>query len=196
MASRLLLDDGRTAFLKGMSGDHPFAPQYADEITVTSALPDGVGPRVLWWATPDDSAGWWWLCLEDIPGTVPVLSPQAADTVKALAAVEQAGRLLLRDIGTAHRSPDRDPGRGTGPVDRRPEERLTGDGLGRAAHLGIVQQAIRDKLLDKLPAQGPGGDGGGHAVVPFWRVSASAVVMALIVGWSTKRPLTEAVRVA
>ncbi|MFI1887223.1 phosphotransferase family protein [Streptomyces jumonjinensis] len=94
VASRLLLEDGRRVFVKGMSGDHPFAPQYADEIAVTSVLPDGVGPRALWWATPEDSSGWWWLCLEDIPGTVPVLSPDSADTVMALAAVEQAGKLL------------------------------------------------------------------------------------------------------
>ncbi|WP_327255439.1 phosphotransferase family protein [Streptomyces sp. NBC_01244] len=94
VASRLLLDDGRRVFLKGMNSDHPFAPQYADEIAVTSVLPAGVGPGVVWWAAPEESGGWWWLCLEDIPGAVPVLAPGSADTVAVLAAVEEAGKLL------------------------------------------------------------------------------------------------------
>ncbi|MFE7803811.1 phosphotransferase family protein [Streptomyces sp. NPDC057430] len=94
VASRLRLDDGRHVFLKGMSADLPFAPQYADEVAVTSVLPEGVGPRVGWWANPGESGGWWWLCLEDIPGTMPVLAPDSADTEMALAAVEQAGKLL------------------------------------------------------------------------------------------------------
>ncbi|MEV7545591.1 phosphotransferase [Streptomyces sp. NPDC089915] len=94
VASRLCLDDGRRVFLKGMDAEHPFASQYGDEVAVTSVLPDGVGPRVLWSAGPAESVGWWWLCLEDIPGTVPVLSPGSADTEMTLAAVEQAAKLL------------------------------------------------------------------------------------------------------
>ncbi|NXY97117.1 hypothetical protein HYE82_22625 [Streptomyces sp. BR123] len=81
-------------FLKGMDAGHPFAPQYADEVTVTRILPEGVGPGVLWWSAPEESGGWWRLCLEDIPGTMPVLAPGAEDTVRAVEAVGRAGRAL------------------------------------------------------------------------------------------------------
>ncbi|MEU2395741.1 phosphotransferase [Streptomyces sp. NPDC007369] len=91
MASRLLLEDGRR---EGMDAGHPFAPQYADEVAVTRVLPEGVGPGVLWWSTPEKSGGWWWLCLEDIPGTMPVLAPGTEDTVRAVEAVRWAGRVL------------------------------------------------------------------------------------------------------
>lgn len=90
MASRLLLDDGRRVFLKGIDAAHPWAPQYADEIAVTTALPDGIGPDVRWSAAPEESGGWWWLCLEDVPGTHPVLAPGTPGTERAVAAVDRA----------------------------------------------------------------------------------------------------------
>ncbi|MDG4857020.1 phosphotransferase [Streptomyces sp. T-3] len=95
LASRLLLTDGRRMFLKGMDGSHPFAPQYADEVAITSALPEGVGPRVLWWAAPCEDMEWWLLCLEDVPGSPPDLSPaEDADTEAVVKAVERAGKML------------------------------------------------------------------------------------------------------
>ncbi|MFZ3474892.1 phosphotransferase family protein [Streptomyces sp. 4.24] len=94
VASRLLLDDGRRAFLKGIHAAHPAAPQYADEIAVTTALPAGIGPGVRWSAAPEESGGWWWLCLEDVAGTHPVLAPGTADTRLAVDAVERAARRL------------------------------------------------------------------------------------------------------
>ncbi|MFD5143564.1 phosphotransferase [Streptomyces sp. NPDC058401] len=94
LASRLLLADGRRVFLKGIHAAHPWAPRYADEIAVTTALPAGIGPRVWWTAAPEESGGWWWLCLEDVPGTHPVLAPGAAGTERAVAAVETALRRL------------------------------------------------------------------------------------------------------
>ncbi|AWZ08847.1 hypothetical protein [Streptomyces sp. ICC4] len=72
----------------------PPPPQYADEIAVTTALPAGIGPGVRWSAAPEESGGWWWLCLEDVAGTHPVLAPGTADTRLAVDAVERAARRL------------------------------------------------------------------------------------------------------
>ncbi|MFJ7271875.1 hypothetical protein ACIQV3_35430 [Streptomyces sp. NPDC099050] len=105
LASRLLLEDGRRVFLKGIHARHPWAPRYADEIAVTTALPAGTGPGVCWSAAPEESGGWWWLCLEDVPGTHPVLAPGATGTARAVAAVDRALR---------RHTPS--PARGTRPV--------------------------------------------------------------------------------
>lgn len=94
LACRLLLEGGHRAFLKGIQQDHPFAPQYVAEVDITPVLPEGVGPQVLWSATPEHGAGWWLLCLEDLPGGNPVLAPGSADAEATLAAVEQAGKAL------------------------------------------------------------------------------------------------------
>jgi hypothetical protein len=94
LACRLLLDDGRRAFLKGIAQEHPFAAQYAEEVDITPAMPKGVGPRVLWSAAPEVGAGWWLLCLEDIPGGNPVLAPGSPDVKAAVAAVARTGKAL------------------------------------------------------------------------------------------------------
>ncbi|WP_190620634.1 phosphotransferase [Streptomyces venezuelae] len=93
MASRLRLGDGREVFLKGMDGAHPFARQYADEVAVTSSLPRGTGPEVLWWSAPRDGMEWWLLCLESVSGQDPDFSPEG-DVEAAVAAVESAGKTL------------------------------------------------------------------------------------------------------
>lgn len=94
LASRLQLADGRRAFLKGIDGRHPFAAQYRSEVEITPLIPNSVAPKVLWSATPVRGAGWWLLCLQDLPGGNPTLTPNSADAKAVIAAVEQAGKLL------------------------------------------------------------------------------------------------------
>ncbi|WP_078894316.1 phosphotransferase [Streptomyces sp. CT34] len=94
LACRLQLADGRRAFLKGIDGDHPFAPQYRSEVEITPLIPEGIGPKVLWSTTPEEGAGWWLLCLEDLPGGNPTLAPGSAATAAVIEAVEKAGKAL------------------------------------------------------------------------------------------------------
>jgi aminoglycoside phosphotransferase (APT) family kinase protein len=94
LASHLVLADGRAVFLKGMSSGHPFAAHYRDEVLTTAALPVGVGPRPLWWAAPEESSGWWLLCLEYVSGREPDLSPGSADLAGVVRAVGSLGDRL------------------------------------------------------------------------------------------------------
>ena len=94
LACRLQLDDGQRAFLKGIDGQHPFAPQYRSEVAITPRIPSSIAPKVFWSATPEQGAGWWLLCLEDLPGGNPNLAPGSADTTAVIEAVERAGKAL------------------------------------------------------------------------------------------------------
>lgn len=98
--------------------------------------------------------------------------------------VGEAQPLLGRDVGAPSRRPHGDARRVARQVDRATEEHLARYGPGRAEHVRVVQQALVDELLDEATAQGCGLLGC-HAGAPFWRMSASALAMARIVGSST-----------
>lgn len=95
LASRLVLADGRRVFVKGVPGDHPLADMYATESAITERLPEGAPtPVFLWSAKPEESGGWFLLCLEDIRGAPPDLSPGSPDVPAVIDAVATMARAL------------------------------------------------------------------------------------------------------
>lgn len=100
LASRLVLSDGRRAFVKAMSGaERPGSiGLYREEAAVVSTLPDTVpAPRCLW---TDDDGDWVVLAFEDVGGRPPALPWRPDDLDRVLAALPAL---------SAHPAPDRLP---------------------------------------------------------------------------------------
>ncbi|TDC48280.1 aminoglycoside phosphotransferase [Actinomadura sp. KC345] len=85
LAARVLLADGRRAFVKGIRADHVLADQYRAEARVAAALPGSVPAPALWWS--QEFAGWVVLVFDDAAGCHANPSPGSADVPRVVSMV-------------------------------------------------------------------------------------------------------------
>lgn len=91
LASRVVLADGRRAFVKGLPATHALAGTYRAEATVLAALPERAPAARLLHVLDGE---WVVLVLQDVDGMQPSLRPGSADLAAALAALDTAARTL------------------------------------------------------------------------------------------------------
>ncbi|MDH6578530.1 hypothetical protein [Kitasatospora sp. MAP5-34] len=135
IAARLTFADGTRVFVKGITLDDPTARHYEVEAAVGPYLPHTVAPALLWSIR---TAGWLLNGYEDLPGTMPALSPTSRDLLpRVVHPLPAAAGRLVGGPGWRGRG-----ARGQGVVmsERRDRRRLHA----RARALGIpVEQVDR-----------------------------------------------------
>lgn len=108
LAARLLLDDGRWAFLRALPADHPRRDDVRAEAAVTARLPETAPvPRLL--AVVETE--WLAVVFSDLDGARPNLRPGSPDCSATLSALGKAARALtpspIDELPTAHEVLDR-----------------------------------------------------------------------------------------